>query len=133
VFLYCNRGESPAPDSTGLHRKDDSDCKTPRTAATDQLKALVNAAKFTAARFRIAARARELNETHNRLISKGYFVAPFSPIFGCAPAGPHRRPSFDKLVAYLKLFLRSGMKKRHAARLVCVFCRVSQSRKCVAI
>jgi hypothetical protein len=51
--------------------------QTPRTAATDQPKALVNAAKFTAAEPRTTIPTRELNDAHNMLISKGYLFETF--------------------------------------------------------
>jgi hypothetical protein len=73
----------------------------PRTAATNQARALVNAAKFTAARVRITAPARELNGAYNYLISKGYFVAAFSPIIEHGLSARVNRLDSDDLKAFL--------------------------------
>jgi hypothetical protein len=52
--------------------------QTPRTAATDQPEALVNAAKFTTAEPPMKVLLLELDDPHNLLILKGYLFDCFS-------------------------------------------------------
>jgi hypothetical protein len=93
----------------------------PRTAATNQARALVNAAKFTAARVRITAPARELNGVYNYLISKGYFVAAFSPIIEHGLSVRVNCLDSDDLKAFLT---QPTKKTSRPQRPLCVFCGV---------
>jgi hypothetical protein len=95
--------------------------QTPRTAATNQPKALANAAKFTAAEPRITIPTRELNVARNILILKGYFIQDFfAPEIDTQPSA-WANPCYGKSRQISEAFLTQVIEKRHSPSPACVF------------
>jgi hypothetical protein len=77
VFLLLT-AENSDPEQRVACRDRLFGLQTPRTAATSEPEALVNAAKFTAASPPIAGAAGQSDRVHNYLISKYYFLVSLS-------------------------------------------------------
>ena len=114
VFLHSGPEKMPAPDSAWRERDGLSNCTRHKPLWRANPKALVNAAKFALARFRIAGPMRRLNRIDNRLILKRKFTTGFFATIACAQLRPIIAD--EEICRHPTLFLISPKPKRRARR-----------------